>query len=82
MTGNGNIPYICYFQLSCFAKENTKQSDHVGRAAASLLLSDERLFPNKRKYYHKNIPYNLQFRINMKQRLINIVSYHSLFHSH
>ncbi len=37
MTGNGNIPYICCFQLSCFAKENTKQSDHAGRAAASLL---------------------------------------------
>ncbi len=35
MTGNGNIPYICYFQLSCFVKENTKQRDHAGRAAAS-----------------------------------------------
>ncbi len=35
MTGNGNIPYICCFQLSCSAKENTKQSDHAGRAAAS-----------------------------------------------
>ncbi len=29
------IPYILYFQSSCFAKENTKQSDHAGRAAAS-----------------------------------------------
>ncbi len=29
MTGNGNIPYICCFQLSCFAKENTKHSDHA-----------------------------------------------------
>ncbi len=37
MTGNGNIPYMLYFQLSCFAKENTKQSDHAGRAAASIL---------------------------------------------
>jgi hypothetical protein len=37
MTGNSNIPYICYFQLSCFAKENTKQSDHAGRAAASII---------------------------------------------
>ncbi len=36
MTGNGNIPYICYFQLSCFSKENSKQSDHAGPAAASL----------------------------------------------
>ncbi len=35
MTGNGIIPYICYFHLSCFAKENTKQNDHAGRAAAS-----------------------------------------------
>ncbi len=37
MTGNGNVPYICYFQLSCFAKENTKQSDHAGPAAASII---------------------------------------------
>ncbi len=36
VTGNGNMPYICYFRLSCFAKENTKQSDHAGRAAASI----------------------------------------------
>ncbi len=35
MAGNGNIPYMCYFQLSCFAKQNSKQSDHGGRAAAS-----------------------------------------------
>ncbi len=35
MTGNGNIPYICYFQLGCFSKENTKQSDHAGRAEVS-----------------------------------------------
>ncbi len=37
MRGNGNIPYTCYFQLSCFAKENAKQSDHAGRAAASFM---------------------------------------------
>ncbi len=37
MTGNGNIPYICYFQVSCFANENTKQSDHAGRAVASYI---------------------------------------------
>ncbi len=37
MTGNGNIPYIFYFQLSYFAKENTNQSDHAGRAAASII---------------------------------------------
>ncbi len=36
MKGNGNIPYICYIQLSRFAKENAKQSEHAGRAAASM----------------------------------------------
>ncbi len=38
ITGNGKIPYIYYFQLSFFAKENTKQSDHGGRAAASYFI--------------------------------------------
>ncbi len=47
MTGNSNIPYLCYFQLSCFAKENTKQSDHAGRAAASI----------KELRYHSDILY-------------------------